>query len=217
MVAPGFYEGFTPPSPYNWICPPPIAGASSGIQPASGHLTIKVIGGISDPNTVFTDDGQVAVGFLPGAFGANGKTQITVDVTPVSPCPTSADLHFTTNVYRVTADAKLVMKANLVMRYSNLIPAPSFVYRAADVGGPWTSLGGQEGQLYTIQATSSELGYFVAGYPANATSQGSGTSQLLPIAVTVLIVGVLIAGIPLAMVRRRRAAGDDGSDEIDDS
>jgi len=41
---------------------------------------------------------------------------------------------------------------------------------------------------------------------------------LLPIAVAVLIVGVLVAGIPLAMVRRRRAGGeaedvDNGDDD----
>jgi hypothetical protein len=217
MVAPGFYDGIAPQQPYNWVCPPPVAGANSGIKAASGHLVIKVIDGISDPNSAFSDDGQVVVGFLPGAFDAAGKTQITVDITPVSPCPNSADLHFATNVYRITADAKLVMKANLVMRYSNLVPAPSFVYRAADPNGPWTSIGGQEGQPLTIQATTSELDYFAAGYPANAIGKsGSGTGQLLPIAAAVLIVVVLVAGIPLAVLRRRRAGGD-ADEEVDEA
>jgi hypothetical protein len=212
-VAPGFYDGIAPPQPYNWVCPPAIAGAISGQKAASGHLVIKVIGGVSDPNTAFTDDGQILIGFLPGAFDAAGKTQVTVDITPVSPCPNPPDLHFVTNAYNITADAKLVLRANLVLRYSNLVPAPSFVYQAADANGPWKSIGGNEGQPYTIQATASQLGYVAAGYPANATSKGgNGTSQLLPIAVAVLIVGVLVAGIPLAMLRRRRAA-DDGDEE----
>ena len=39
MVAPGFYDGFGPPQPYNWTCPPPQAGANS--PPSSGHLVIS--------------------------------------------------------------------------------------------------------------------------------------------------------------------------------
>lgn len=217
MVTPGFYDGIAPPQPYNWVCPPPVAGADSGQKPSSGHLVIKVIDGSSDPNSVFTDDGQIIVGFLPGAFDATGKTEITVDITPVSPCPKPADVHFATNVYRITADAKLVMKANLVMRYSNLVPAPSFIYEAQDPNGPWSSIGGNEGQIYTLQAAVSQLGYVGAGYPAGATTTNpSSSSQILPIAVAVLIVGVLIAGIPLAMLRRRSAgavADEDDEEE----
>jgi hypothetical protein len=228
MVAPGFYDGLTPPQPYNFVCPPPIAGTNSGQAPQPGHLVIKVIGGVSDTMSAFTNDGQVIVSFLPGAFDAKGKSTVVVDITPVSPCPNPGDLHFSTNVYLVTADAPLIQNATasvpcqpacMGMRYSNLIPAPSFIYRAADANGPWKSIGGNEGQPYVIRTTTSQLGYFVAGYPASATSSPrSGTSQLLPIAVAVLIIGVLVAGIPLAMVRRRRAAGEvDEEDEEDES
>ncbi|HXC75982.1 MAG TPA: hypothetical protein VNU19_02925 [Candidatus Acidoferrum sp.] len=217
MVAPGFYDGFAPIQPYNWVCPPPAAGANSSLKAASGHLVINVIDGSSDPNSAFTDDGQIVIGFLPGAFDATGKTTITVDITPVSPCPKPAGVHFATNVYLITADAKLTMKANLVMLYSNLVPAPSFVYQAQDPNGPWQSIGGNEGQIYTLQATVSQLGYFAAGYPSNAVNQNSsGTSQLLPIAVAVLIVGVVIAGIPLAMLRRRSAGQVDEEDDEDE-
>lgn len=215
MVAPGFYDGIAPPQPYNWVCPPPVAGANSGIKAASGHLVIKVIDGVSDANSVFTDDGQIIVGFLPGAFNVTGKTQVTVDITPVSPCPNPPGLHLATNAYLIAADAPLVMDANLVLRYSNLVPAPSFIYMAADPNGPWKNIGGNEAQPYTIQATTRQLGYFAAGYPGNATVGSSGTTQLLPIAVAVLIVGVLVAGIPLAMLRRRRAAGEPEEDDAE--
>jgi hypothetical protein len=227
MVAPGFYDGITPQQPYNWVCPPPIAGANSGIAAQTGHLVIKVIDGSSDPNTAFTQDGQFSISFLPGAFQATGKTQVTVDVTPVSPCPNSGDLHFVTNVYHVTADTPLIQApatttqcqpACVTMLYSNLVPAPSFVYAANSPVGPWTNIGGTENQPLVIRADTNQLGYFAAGYPANATNKtSSGTSQLLPIAVAVLIIGVLVAGIPLAMVRRRRAGGEAEEDEdIDD-
>lgn len=222
-VAPGFYDGYTPVSPYDWVCPPPTAGAKTGIAPASAHADINVIDGVSDPAAVSTSDGttlnpstQMVVGLLPGSFDAAAATSVSVDIKPVSPCPNPAGLHFATNTYVITASAPLIKTANFVMEYSNLVPAPSFIYRADDVNGPWQSIGGNESQPYTIQATTGGLGYFAAGYPANAVTSG-GSSQLLPIAVAVLIVGVLVAGIPLTIVRRRRAeGGDDESDETDD-
>lgn len=225
MVAPGFYDGITPQQPYNWVCPPPIAGANSGIAAQTGHLVIKVIDGSSDPNTAFTQDGQISISFLPGAFQAAGRTQVTVDITPVSPCPNPPDLHFVTNVYQITADAPLIQVAPaaistcrpacVAMRYSNVVPAPSFVYVADNPNGPWKNIGGTENQQFVIRTDTTQLGYFAAGYPANATSKSSGgASQLLPIAVAVLIIGVLVAGIPLAMLRRRTAgAVDEESDE----
>jgi hypothetical protein len=219
MVAPGFYDGFTPPQPYNWTSPPPQAPPGN-MPPKSGHLVIKVLGGVSDANSAFTDDGQVVIGFLPGAFDVTGKTSITVDIKPESTFPTPTGLHFATNVYLITADAPLVKDANFVLRYSDIVPAPSFTYLAVGANGTWKSIGGAEGQPFTIQTTTRQLGYFAAGYPANATNRSSsgGTSQLLPIAVAVLILGVLVAGIPLAMVRRRRAGGEvDESDEDGDS
>jgi hypothetical protein len=224
MVAPGFYDGIAPTQPYNWVCPPPIAGANSGIPAASGQLVIKVINGSSDPNTVFTQDGQMSMSFLPGAFQAAGKAQVTVNITPVSPCPNAPDLHFTTNVYQITADAPLVQAAAgsttcdpacVAMLYSNLVPAPSFVYVSDSPNGPWTNIGGSENQPLVIRANTNQLGYFAAGYPSNATNKSSsGASQLLPIAVAVLIIGVLVAGIPLAMLRRRSGGAVD--EEADD-
>ena len=226
MVAPGFYDGIAPQQPYNFVCLPPIAGANSGQPAQPGHLVIKVIDGISDTNSVFTNDGQVIVSFLPGAFDAKGKTQVVVDVKPVSPCPNPPDLHFSTNVYLVKADTPLIQTASAAepcqpscigLRYSNLIPAPGVIYRAADANGPWKSIGGTEAQPFVIRTPTNQLGYFAAGYPANATSKPTGTSQLLPIAVAVLIVGVLVASIPLAMVRRRRGNHVDEENEEDET
>jgi hypothetical protein len=215
MVAPGFYDGFTPPQPYNWVCPP--TQATQNQQPSSGHLDIKVIAGVSDADSAFTDDGQVVVGFLPGAFDATGKTIISVDIKPVSPCPKPAGLHFATNIYLITASAPLVKKANLVFRYSDLVAAPSTFYRATNIDGPWTTIGGGDAAPFTLQTTFNEFGYFGAGYPSSSSSAPGvrvGGGQLLPIVVTILIIGVLVAGIPLAIMRRRRIGT--GPQEVDD-
>jgi hypothetical protein len=216
MVAPGFYDGFTPQMPYNWVCPPPQAGSNQA--PNSGHLVIKVVGGISDASSAYTDpDTQVVLGFNFGVFDSTGKTAITVDIKAVSPCPKPSGITFATNTYLVTADAPLVKKASLVMRFSDLIPAPSAVYYATSPDGPWSSIGAlSQAQPFTIDTTIDKFGYYAAGYPASAVSHSSpGSSQVLPIAIAVLILAVIVAGIPLAMIRRRRApdAGDEDDSE----
>ena len=213
LVAPGFYDGFGPPQPYNFTCPPPQAGANS--KPSSGHLDIKVIGGVSDANSAFTDDGQLVIGFLPGAFVVDGKSTISVDIKPLDTCPSPAGIRFVTNVYQVTASAPLdpSKAVNLVMRYSNLEPDPANVYQASDPAGPWTPLAiNQQGQLFTISTKTTTLGYFAAGYQAASPAPGSptiGGGQLLPIVVAGLIVVVVLAGLPLAVMRRRRGSPED--------
>jgi len=217
-VAPGFYDGFTPQYPYNFVCPPiHIAGNQ---PPASGHVDIALVNGASDADSAFTTDGtpQVVIGFLPGSFDMTGRTTVSVDITPVSPCPSVPQLHFVTNIYRITATAPLIKAANLVMRYSDVVPAPSVVYFASDPTGPWTSIGAaQQSQPFTIDTSAPQLGYFAAGYPANTTpppgSVTVGGGQLLPIAVAILILGVLVAGIPLAIIRRRQGSGETEEDE----
>ena len=214
-VAPGFYDGFGPQQAYNWTCPPPQAGATA--KPAAGHVDINVIGGISDPNSAFTNDGQVVIGFLPGAFDSAGKTKISVDITPTPECPKPSGITFVTNVYQLTSTAQLVKDSNITMVFSNLEPPPSAIYRADGVGGPWSSLGAApQAQPYTVWTKTHQLGFFAAGYPVSAPAGGTktvGGGQTLPIIVAVLIAIVLLAGLPLAVLRRRRGGGAEEEEE----
>ncbi len=216
MVAPGFYDGFGPATPYNWTCPPPQAGAN--VKPQRGHADIAVVGGVSDAASVFDKDGQIVMGFLPGAFKPSpGRTSISVDVIPLPTCPTPPGIQLVTNVYQVTADAPLADPANkppsVVLRYSNLLPAPSDDYFAADAAGPWKSLGGTVQPLtFSIDARTQSLGYFAAGYPSASPAPGAvtvGGGQVLPIVVAIIIVLVVLAGLPLAVMRRRRSGGNE--------
>jgi hypothetical protein len=161
-----------------------------------------VTNGVSDADSPFTEDGQVVIGFLPGSFAAAGTQTVTVDITPVTTCPSPPGIRFSTNAYDITADAPLVKEANIVMRYSDLEPAPSWVYRADSPDGPWTNIGaGSQAQIWTINAKTNKLGYFAAGYPI---TKSGGSNQLLPATVALLIVAVLLLSVPLAIVRRRR-------------
>lgn len=214
-VAPGFYDGFGPPAPYNFTCPPAQAGANT--KPASGHLDIKVINGVSDANSAFTDDGQIVIGFLPGSFDVTGKTSVSVDIKPLDTCPKLPGITFVTNVYCVTTDAPLIKPSTLTMRYSNLEPDPSAVYQATDpLNGPWKNIGrSDQAQPYTVNTSITSLGCFAAGYPTaspppNAVTIGGG--QTLPIVIAVLIVIVILAGLPLAVARRRRGGAGDEAD-----
>jgi hypothetical protein len=208
MVAPGFYDGFGPPQPYNFTCPPPQAGSNN--KPLPGHADIKVIGGVSDASSAFTQDGQIVIGFLPGAFVVDGKSTISVDIKPLGSCPQPSGVRFVTNVYQITATAPLDPNkaANLEIRYSNLEPDPSTIYQAQDPNGPWTPVAKtQPGAPFTIVTTTPSFGYFAAGYRSESPPPGSvtvGGGQTLPIVVAVLIVVVVLAGLPLAVTRRRR-------------
>ncbi len=216
MVAPGFYDGFGPPQPYNWTCPPPQAGAN--LKASSGHQDFKVVGGISNAGSAFADDGQIVIAFNFGAFDPTGKTTISVDVTPLPTCPQPPGIQFVTNIYQVTAGAPLRKPANLRIRYSNLEPDPTDVYFATDPAGPWTSIYTvRTGEPFVIDATATSLGYFAAGYPSASPAASAvriGGGQVLPIVVAVLIVLVILAGLPLALLHRRQSrAGVEDEDE----
>ena len=209
MVAPGFYDGFTPQSPYNFVCPPIHIAANQ--PPGSGHLAIQIVDGASDATSGFTSDTQVVIGFLPGAFDGTDQTTISIDVTPLPTCPQPPGIRLVTNVYQIIASAPLVKAANLVLRYSNLEPAPSDVYFASDPAGPWKALGiQQQAQVFTVVTSTKSFGYFAAGYPSASPPPGAvsvGGGQTLPIIVAVLIVLVVLAGVPLAILRRRQSKG----------
>lgn len=209
MVAPGFYDGFGPPQPYNWTCPPPQAGANT--KPTSGHADIKVVKGKSEASSAFDNDGQIVIGFLPDSFDVTGKTSVSVDVTPLDTCPQPPGVRVVTNVYKITADAPLKQAAQVTLRYSNLEPDPDAIYRTDDLNTIWQSIGkADQAQPFTVTTKTSALGYFAAGYRSAPPSPGVvtvGGGQVLPIIAAVLIVVVVMAGLPLAIVRRRQPSG----------
>ena len=208
-VAPGFYDGIAPPQPYRWVSPPPQF-RSSNQQPLSGHQSVKVNGGKVDPATVFTQDGQASISFTTGAFVAPpAGSPVTVDIKPQPVFPDPDAIRLSTNVYCVTASSTLAagQQVLVTLQYSAQLPAPGDVYQYQGTG-PWQRIGntGTAAPFY-ISARAGALGCFSAGYAANAnqTAQGARVSggQAVPIIVALAILVVLLAGIPLAILRRR--------------
>jgi hypothetical protein len=214
-VAPGFYDGIAPPQPYRWVSPPPQFRGSNQ-QPLSGHQSVKIgTNGKTDPATVFTQDGQAAISFTPGAFVTPpDRAPVTIDIKPQPVFPDPGGIHISTNVYCVTATSTLAAGQQMLvtLQYSDQLPAPSSMY-AYQGSGPWQNIGntGSAAPFY-LSARSSTLGCFSAGYPANAgqTAQGARVSggQAVPIIVALAILVVVLAGIPLAVLRRR-SGGDE--------
>lgn len=221
-VTPGFFDGIAPPSPYRWVSPP-AQFKSSNQQPLSGHGSTSVApNGVVNPGTAFTQDGQASVSFVPGAFVAPpGGSAVNIDIKPVETFPNASGLTFQTNVYCFTSSSPLASGKDVLitLRYSNGVPAPTSVY-ASQGSGPWRNLGSTGSAApFTISARSTFLGCFAAGYPANLqhSAQGArvGGGQALPVIVALAILLVVLAGIPLAVLRRR-GQHEDGDDEEGD-
>jgi hypothetical protein len=219
LVTPGFFDGIAPPSPYRWVSPPPQF-RSSNQPPLSGHSTIKVTNGVVDPGTVFTQDGQASISFVPGAFTAPaGGSTVDITVSPQTGFPKPSGITLSTNVYCFTSTSPLAPGKDVLvtLRYSDGVPAPGDVY-GYQGSGPWRKLGSTGSAApYTISVRSSFVGCYGAGYPANAQSSAQGArvggGQALPVIVALAILLVVLAGIPLAILRRRGLAEEDGEEE----
>lgn len=208
-VAPGFFDGFAPNQPYRWVSPPP--GVANGGTPESG--SDQLLARTNYTGSVFTRDGQpqAAISFVPNSFQAPAnQAPITVTIKPVATYPALSGLHCVTNVYLITATAKLVKEGVVTLRFSDAVPAPSDVYQAPESGGGWNKIGnvGASAPFY-ISARTTQLGYFAGCFPGDAAKTASGVrvggNQTLPVIVALAILLVVLGGIPLALIRRRGA------------
>ena len=208
-VAPGFYDGFSgPPDPYRWVSPP-AQFVKGNRPPGDGQLAVRVNRGVSEPGSAFTSDGQAVLSFVPGVFAAPPDgSAITVTIKPVADFPSPDGSQFASNVYLISSTSQLVKEAIVTLRYTDQLPAPSDVF-FAPAGGPWRDIGSTGTSApYTVTGRTTALGYFTTGYPpkggGTASAPRVGGGNTLPILVAAAILMVLLAGFPLALLRRRR-------------
>lgn len=215
LSPPGFYDGICPPvTSYNWLVTPP--GQRSGGQPGSASLTANNSRGPYFASTSESNP-QAQLSWVPQGFGADANATVTITIKPTTKCldtPPSG-VRFTTNVYDVEASAKLVKQGNLRLVLAPDLPSATVVYHAGS-DCQWTALTNTSpGACGDLQVRVGELGYYAAGV-ANVAGVGSGARRpsgsqgLLPWIVAGVIVVVMLAGLPLALVRRgpaRRGGG----------
>ena len=209
-VAPGFYDGFGPQAPYRWVSPPPQF-KDSNQPPQSGQGTARVAStGVVDPGTVFTQDGQASISFVPGAFVTPAdRSPVSLTIRPVADFPDPGGVHLATNVYCISSTAPLAPGKDVLvtLTFSDQLPAPSDIYEYQG-SGPWTKVGSTGAAApFSISARATSIGCYAGGYPASAKKSAAGArvggGQTLPVLVAVAILVVVLAGIPLAIVRRR--------------
>lgn len=212
-VAPSFYDGIGPSAPYRFACPPPEV-RNSNQPPLNGRGSVKVgTNGVVDPGSIFTQDGQAAVAFVPGAFDTPpDRSPVTIEVQVPAQCPSPGPpgVKLATNVACFTSTSPMAAGKDVLitLTFSSQYPAPSDMYIADSPTGTWRKIGSTgAAQPFTIAARSTALGCFAGGYPANASQSASGFrltgGQTLPILVALAILVVVLAGVPLAVMRRR--------------
>ena len=165
-VSPGFYDGIAPPQPYRWVSPP-SQFKSSNQQPLSGHGVARVAtNGSVNPGSLFTQDGQAAISFIPGAFVAPAdRSPVTFDIKPVAEFRDPDGTHLATNVYCITSSSPLApgKEVLVTLQFSDQLPAPSDIYEYQG-DGPWQKIGstGSATPFY-IAARATSLGCFAGG------------------------------------------------------
>jgi hypothetical protein len=209
-VAPGFYDGFGPQAPYRWVSPPPQFQHSNQ-PPLSGQGSARVnASGVVDPGSVFTQDGQASISFVPGAFQPPpDRSPVTITIKPVTSFPDPGNVHLATNVYCVAGSAPLAPGKDVLvtLTFSDQLPAPNSI-QEYEGSGPWQDIGSTGSAApFSISARATKLGCVAGGYPANAQQSASGVrvggGQTLPVIIAIAILAVVLAGIPLAVIRRR--------------
>ena len=168
------------------------------MEPTSGSGTIGPSGG-----KVATRDQPFAQAEIAVPAGALAATT-AVEIIPSAPPPPS-DVTLTGNVYCFNAARGLVTgsTATVTLLVPVYQPFPEAIY----VQGPhgWSSIGGSVDQsTYLMSARTTAFGCFATGYktpkPGAGPTIGGST---LPLLVAVLIAVVVLAGLPLALRRRR--------------
>jgi len=207
-VAPGFYDGIAPPQPYRWVSPPPQFRASNQ-PPLTGHATVRVASnGLVDPGSVFTQDGQAALSFVPGTFVTPpDRSAVTIDIRPQATNPDPSPVRMVTNTYCITATSPLVAGKDplVTLQFSGSVAQPNDVYEYQGTG-PWRKVGNTGSAApYYIAARITELGCFAAG---SVPSGSSGGGQQLVVLAVIAVGVVVLAGIPLLVLRRRRSDDD---------
>lgn len=219
-VPPGFFDGLAPPGPYRWTSPPPQF-RNGNQQPLAGHTAVNAgPNGQLQPGTASTGDRQAAVSWTATAFQAPaGASQATFEIQPQRTYPNPGDITLRTNVYCFKSDATVAkgQQVLITLTYSDGVPSPTAIYGVSEGGGQWKRLGTAGNSApFTISVRTGQLACFAGGTEKSQGGSSGVPGQSLPLLVAILIVLVLLAGLPLVVLRRRGRGQQDQAEHGDE-
>jgi hypothetical protein len=219
-VPPGFFDGLAPPGPYRWTSPPPQF-RNGNQQPLAGHTAVNAgPNGQLQPGTASTGDRQAAVSWTATAFQAPaGAGQATFEIQPQRTYPNPGDVTLRTNVYCFKSDATVAkgQQVLITLTYSDGVPSPTAIYGVSEGGGQWKRLGTTGNSApFTISVRTGQLACFAGGTEKSPSGSSGVPGQSLPLLVAILIVLVLLAGLPLVVLRRRGRGQEDHAEQGDE-
>jgi hypothetical protein len=138
------FDGVAPPSPYNWVSPPPEL-ATGNKRPKPFTRTLKLGRDGSPAASIATPDGQATLIVQDGTFARSGAKRVRVRITPLDPAtlggPPSGSAYagnayrFKANYLPSKAEAPPRKKATILLRY----PSTGNALARRD-GSSWTKL-----------------------------------------------------------------------------
>jgi hypothetical protein len=212
-VAPGFFDGFAPPAPYRWVSPPPqFKQGNQAPMSGQGQAIITPQGSVALENgSLSTNDNQAAISFIPGSIVTPASKQpVAITIQPVASYPNPGGVRLATNVYCYTSSSPVAAGHDVLitLTFSTGITAPSDIYSYQPPNGSWQRLGSTgTAAPYSISAQARSMGCFAAGSQGQSSgSAGSsaGGGGTVPLILVGIILFVLLAAIPLVLLRLRQ-------------
>ena len=201
------FDGFAPPTPYNWVNPPPErAGDNVAPRPIEQEFPLGP-GGVAATNAA-TPDAQAILGLDEGSVAPHPPdTAVRARVTPVDAAtlgPLPSGLEFVSNAYRVeltyapsgTPVEGLAPPGTLALTAAGT--ANRFLY--SPDGQTWEERAFRPyGQDHGLFAELHAVGWFVLATTAGQASTGGGGSDLVRAVLLVLAAVVPIVGAILVV------------------
>lgn len=212
-----WFDGLLPPTPYNWVDPPPEV-RDTNLKPSGGGGAAAFRNGVLEPGFVSTEDGQASLSFVPGALPMRpGAAEVRFTISPErAPSGFPRSLTPRSNFYRMTgayapaggAVAEVFAQRPLVTLRYGQHRADMSIFTSSNGQGDWQGLPSCSLQTATqnVVCETPGLGWFVVANPAE-TAPPPSPATVLAIAGTVLLLavaGAMILGMrPPGRGRRR--------------
>jgi hypothetical protein len=199
------YEGFTPPTPYQWVNPPPEFRAGN-TKPATTDAVVGVGTAGSAPSSVIATNGQITLNLPAGAFAGHPPDEdVSVHITPIDPAtlgrlPSGATANG--NAYRVQATYTPSGEAiDAIAKPGDVflvVPHAANAVLFSPDGQTWQPLPAQNNGTIIIASTLTRTGYYLAG--ASAASVGGDTPHESSNIPKIVLAAALIVVLAIALI-----------------